>query len=440
MHKKPLKVIVGMIFIAGLWLTQCRQEPSSMVVTPVATPQLPDGLLTLTEIPSPLPEPTDIPSPKVITTEPRMVGITSEPIVEKGEAKGEMYVFSEYVRAADTLPDGRILGFSSDETLVLVDVDSNDGNASITSLVDDISPVFLAPPKSDYIFVTTKAEPDQLFPIWAIDATNSQPILVGLTSGIWPLYSATSDGKVVFIEDGHLTLKWIEENVIRSLPLKEIEEKLELNWDQFDLTQNPYYNGVPLIDFSISPDGQWLAIFDGGRGKFWLITVDGELVREVPFSPSSSAPGEGPSIRFHVWSPDSQWIGYRVGVWIDSPDPVNKNFAELQIVSVNDSDAPTTLASSPSMYGIEVVWSPNGEHLAFSATDGMRQLHPSGFPIEYLFLADGDGANIEQLSRLLAGDSVKSIYWAPSSQTITFKCQDPDIGQRGELCEIDVER
>jgi hypothetical protein len=52
MNKKTSKVIVGMIFIAGLWLTQCRQEPASVVVTPVVTP-------TPTQTPIPTATPTE---------------------------------------------------------------------------------------------------------------------------------------------------------------------------------------------------------------------------------------------------------------------------------------------------------------------------------------------------------------------------------------------
>lgn len=348
-------------------------------------------------------------------------------------------MFSEYVRTASSLSDERMLGFTFDEMLVIVD--QNDNNASITPLVSGVSAVFLSPLQSDYIFVAADVEQGQLFPIWAVNMDKSEPILIGLASGAWPLYSATSYGKVVFVEDGHLVLKWIEGNNVRRQPLNEIEEKLELNWDQFDLTQMPYHEGVPLVDLSISPNGEWLAVFDGLREKFWLITIDGETVHEVPFPSATIAPGEGSRVYFREWSPDSQWISYQVGVWIDSSEPVNREFSQLKIVSINDSNNSITLAASPSLFGIEVVWSPDGDHLAFSTINGTRLTHPSGWPVEYLFLADDDGTNIKQISRFLAGDSVKSIYWASDSQSITFKCQNPDdVGRRGELCEFDINR
>ena len=248
-------IVLGLIGLAILtfFISQNQVTPTSEMVSPTSVAELiletntsqtvsPNQTQTPEELPTPIetpsPVPTDLPSPSVITIEPRTVNVTKEPIADDEGSMGTHYVFSELVSVINQLPDNQFLSITQENgtsgfanTISIVNVD----NSTISPILRDVHPKLLTPPQSDNLFVTVEVPPGKPIPVWAVEISDSEPIALGMTAGFSsPLYSATSDGRILFIENGHLTLKWIEGDSIHSQILIEIEEKLSLNWSSVD--------------------------------------------------------------------------------------------------------------------------------------------------------------------------------------------------------------
>lgn len=402
-----ISLAVGLIFI---WQ---RSETNSPV----------EVELTVTVTPTPLNEIADIPTPTMLTDPTRTVEITQDSLTQYGLPDAEKYTLSEPVRVAEILPNGKVLGFTNrDEVLSIIDIDEG----AIQPFIGDISPKLLTPLESDYIFIAVQVPRDQQYPVWGIHVNGETPILLGTTTGVGPLYSSTIDGKVLLVEDGHLVLKWLDGNAVQSKSLELIEEELDLNWDQIDLRQSS--DSVPITDLSISPNGQWLALFDSSQAKLWIVSIDSEFVQEVPFPL-----GGEPWITFLDWSSDERWLGYSVK---SRNVPASSYYDTLQIVEVGSNKEPVTLISSP-LLGIGMAWSPNGDLLAYTATE-RHSVHPSGSSVEQLFLADGSGRNRRKLSDFYRGDGIKSLYWNRDNGTLSYKCLSPETGEPG-ICVTNIQ-
>jgi serine/threonine protein kinase len=66
------------------------------------------------------------------------------------------------------------------------------------------------------------------------------------------------------------------------------------------------YAGGWAIPFSVSPDGHWLAFTatpDAGGSKLWVRPMGSETAQAIPGTDGATTP---------FWSPDSQWLGYRI--------------------------------------------------------------------------------------------------------------------------------
>lgn len=453
--------IFGMILL--LFLLVACQQPSNDVestpqptatqtllptvgtaVSPSPTPTIPptETPLPATETavsPTPLPptetpdpEPTEISAPTMLNNKPRPIEITKESITHLNGEDGTRYVFSEYVRFADMYPNGNMVGFTKDG-LAIIDIE----NGMITPLVDNIRAGILTPHQSEYIFVSTQVDWHQLAPIWAISTGQNEPNFLGLTAGLGLEYSATKDGHVLMVEDGHLVLKWIEDGIVQSKALEAIEDKLNLNWDQVDFSQEPYTEGTPLIETSISPDGEWIAVFDGLRNKFWIVSIDGETVQDVSFPTTKVEPPKGPWLLFLDWSPDSKWFGYRVSVWDDNRYVTKRPeyWDDLKVVTVGNDTAPITLTQPEESHyeryvGHALTWSPDSKYVAFGARDSMYY--------DYLFLANGDGTNIQKVSDLYDSDSNKSIYWSVDGSLLYYKCKGVEV-DKTDLCTLNLD-
>lgn len=395
--------------------------------------------LTATSLPVPTDTPMVVPnqqdnlaSPEILETQASMLIITRTVLTASDFPETNTvlagdetirYEFSEFIRLGNVLANGDLLTYSDNQTVFsLVDL----ADSTRTPFLGDVWPhhELIQQDQSEILIVAVKALPDQPYPIWAVPLDGKPLFLLGTTAGNSPRFSVTEDGQVLLLENGHLVLKRIEEGVVESQSLDAVEKVLALNWDAIDWTKPPYHDNVPYIDFTISPDGQQLAIFDGVRGKLWVVSTDGQVLEEIPYGGySPEIPGEGPMIVFQDWSPDSHWLGYRHSYWMDVTD-LSRVYNLLQVVAIDNDTTPITL-SSPGVqeHGIDLAWSPNGKYLAFSVTTS--NFHPSGQPIQSLFVANGDGSAIREISNIFLGDSINGIFWQQDSSHLIYRCLDP---------------
>ena len=378
-----------------------------------------------TETPTILPAATDPynegPAQIAISNEITAIEIITTPFTFN-EVAGTRYQLSQPGLLLGVLPDNQILIRSENNSISIVDLT----HSTTRKLVENVRfPVEVAP-TAQRIIVPLPSETGQ-YPIWSIGFQGESPKLLGTTSGYFPFYSTTDDGKVLLIENGHLILKWYEDEQLKSQPLEQLEEMLNLQWHTYDLTKGPDESRweTPWIDFSISPRGKWLAVFDGQARKFWLISVDGTIVKEIPIDPQvpeyQSDLGEGPQIKFHRWSPDEKYLIYQESVWGRMG---NSAYQQLKIASPEEDYPTLSLTTAEQSIAGDASWSPDGKLVAYSA-QSWDSFH-SGDPREaHLFLAGFQNGSIDNANaifdayRLYVGS-----FWQNEGHVLFFNCWD----------------
>ena len=99
---------------------------------------------------------------------------------------------------------------------------------------------------------------------------------------------------------------------------------------------------------AISPNGKHIAFTDS-EARLWIQDLDRNEPRAIEGAGGAALP---------FWSPDSQFIGFRVG-------------PELKRVSVHGGPA-TTLCELPGPNFFGGTWSPDGSSIVFSSGHGKR--------------------------------------------------------------------
>jgi TolB protein len=168
-----------------------------------------------------------------------------------------------------------------------------------------------------------------------------------------------------------------------------------------------------------SPDGKWLAftttalVDDSVSSDLHVIRSDGKA-RELVLRNAS-----GPS-----WSPD----GKRIAVMRDSclgrgEDCLLELENPFDVYTVGVDGRDLRAVSTHPDYDGDPVWSPDGEWIAFSRTDGI-----------YLVRPDGNG-----LMRLLEGESFTARAWSPDGSKLAFELIEDPAGTGMEIGVVDVE-
>ncbi|TVP59373.1 MAG: S9 family peptidase [Gemmatimonadales bacterium] len=119
-----------------------------------------------------------------------------------------------------------------------------------------------------------------------------------------------------------------------------------------------------------SPDGEWIAFTSNRTGTqmgdpdrsdntdILIVPADSGAVRQLTTNPG---PDSGPR-----WSPDGQWIAYT------SSDFENNSANQMQVrVIAAQGGEPVTLTTELDRSAGGVQWSHDGEHIYFTATDGL---------------------------------------------------------------------
>lgn len=338
------------------------------------------------------------------------------------DVTGTRYRLSEPGLLLGVLPGNQILIRSENNSISIVDLT----HSTARKLVENVRfPVEIVP-TTQRIIVPLPSETKQ-YPIWSIGFQGETPKLLGTTSGYFPFYSTTDDGKVLLIENGHLVLKWYEDDQLKSQPLEQLEERLDLQWHTYDLTKGPDEShwGTPWIDFSISPMSKWLAIFDGKARQFWLISIDGTMIKEIPIDPQISEYqpdlGEGPQIKFHSWSPDEEYLIYQESIWGRMG---NSAYQQLKIASP-ETDYPTlSLTNAEQSIAGDASWSPDGKLIAYSA-QSWDSFYSGDLREAHLFLTSFQNGRVDDADvifdayRLYVGS-----FWQNEDNVLFFNCWD----------------
>jgi hypothetical protein len=327
------------------------------------------------------------------------------------------------------LPNDELLFYGAQGTIKAFDFST----VTVRSIFENVRlPLQIAKEANRIIFPLEAAS--KQYPIYSADLSGGDLVFLGTTMGYFPFFSTADDGRVVVIEDKHLVVKIIEGGTVKTQSLEDLEAQLGLDWQGYDFTIGPDYEVTPWVDFSISPDGRWLAIFDGKQAKLWLATLDGAQTIDVPLDPrvlGNQSGSLGPYVRFVDWSPDSSKIAYREGIWTERP------FFPYE-VKVFDTlgNPPIQITSAETGIARDLAWSFDGQYIAFSLESWRdisdRQMGIEGVKGSDLYIANFDGTG----SRKVAEMYYTGIYWYPSIHSVLFGCYN---GEYLEFCLVNLE-
>ncbi len=421
-------------------------ENASTPITPPATPVVIQSSIS-TEVPvaataietsapketavEPAPEPTSLPAtiPILLAGQMPMRTLETETTTfsfEEGE--GTQYAFSEPGRVVGVLPNDDLLYLTSEGLSTL-----NLEQRTLQLLIENPLLPILTPRNSDRMLVPTDA-PDKQFPVWSIKHDGSEPILLGTTSGYFPFYSATDDGKALLLENGHLVLTWFDGENVQKQQLYLLEERLGLNWDSLNLTLAPDFLNIPWIDFEISPDGVWVAIFDSNKFKLWVAKINGEHLQEIPLDPLilENANDEGPQVSLLSWSPDSKNLAYRESVWSNNP---YKQISQLKIFSVSSGQS-TPITFARESFARDLSWSLDSQHIIY--TYQLLADTSQGVFNESVFLSKSDGTEKQLLAENFKSDGLVGLFLLRNSSRIIYKCRPINSQIGSDICLLET--
>lgn len=150
-----------------------------------------------------------------------------------------------------------------------------------------------------------------------------------------------------------------------------------------------------------SPDGTRIAFFRGeGEGSLHTINRDGTGEQRV--TPAGVAVSDTSHLS---WSPDGTRVAFtrfELPSEVCSSGSARECFEESYLIDVARSDGSEVSTLAP---GSDPVWSPDGERIAFSRSDG-------------LYVMSADGSGITKLAD--AGRELIRVSWSPDGQRIAF--------------------
>jgi len=172
-----------------------------------------------------------------------------------------------------------------------------------------------------------------------------------------------------------------------------------------NLTNNPAHDVNPFW----SPDGRRIA-FESDRDGFmhiYLMDPDGSNVIQLTEDEADHEIGTKYGIHSSPWSPDGSKLIFSqraVGKWI------------LYTMDANGEN-PKPLVTEPNIYSYPA-WSPNGQHIAFLASDATEPNGPR------LYVVDADGNNLTEVTKSLPENerlwAYIGYYWSRDGQSIFF--------------------
>lgn len=413
-----------------VWLNSCTpqtdpiqlfptREASLTIVPTIEIPTITIVPATITAI-----SPTSTPIP-AIPLEVETVDISNEFFA------GTQYHFIDPIEPTGILPEsGELLMLHDNDQLWAVNIN----NLTARVLAENVRWPIFAPSQANHL-IFTRDEGGRKYSVWITNRDGSEPLLLGNTSGYFPIVSVTNEGKVLILEDGHLVLKWREGDVIQSWGLNDLELKLGLTWEMIEPNAAEY---TPGIDFMISPDGQWVAVFDGEQTRLWLATTDGQTIQDIPINTEILERDEVYNLLIQIfflsWSPDSQQLAYHEGY--SNLSMIRDSHSEVKLVGM-DSEIPVNITFAETTQAGGLDWSLDGQLFTFSSKTYASYLEPGSD----LFIANADGSDIRQISNSFTGTARWRTLWIPNSNTLIYGCLGPEIGDNmfiTDTCVINI--
>jgi dipeptidyl aminopeptidase/acylaminoacyl peptidase len=195
-----------------------------------------------------------------------------------------------------------------------------------------------------------------------------------------------------------------------------------------NISNNPASDGDPIW----SPDGQKIA-FLSFRNSPINYSCHGPSSDCVPELFSIKPDGSGLKqitkgiTYFPAWSPNGKQLAFvhyfKVDPSLSPSGGENESMlSDIYLVDANGSNL-QNLTNKPSIYR-DVVWSPDGQHLAFTIS----------WPTNSIGIIDSDGTNLSIYSDIPA----KEISWIPEGTNLVFLSYDDDIYKiSAEFTQVD---
>lgn len=224
----------------------------------------------------------------------------------------------------------------------------------------------------------------------------------------WQIYTMNADGsdqKLVTVgTKGGYEPTWSPDGTrivfqYHGLKIADLEtgEILRISLDtQSDLLPNEY-----LVKPSWSPDGEWIAFLNesGMLGDIYLVRPDGTDLKQMTDSNDISRDGD------LVWSPDGKKLAYSAS----RDGNIEIYLLDIEEALQGKASSQQLTDTAPPIRNLVTSWSPDGSRIAFSSD----QVNNSE-----IYLMNPDGSDVVRLTNNPASDVEAA--WSPDGSRIAF--------------------
>jgi TolB protein len=252
---------------------------------------------------------------------------------------------------------------------------------------------------------------DERFPAWSPDGARIAFVSDRVEPGVFHLYVANADGSgLTALTAGRVTADWPEWSP-------------DGEWIFFDQRKNEkieiariHYSGgesVPVTSSeegsdshaAISPKGA--AAFDSNREadglrKLYTMAIDGTKVRLITLNPHSNS--------FPAWSPDGEWIAFRIRKSTFSP------VSEIHVIKPDNTGL--RQVTKLGVAATHPAWSPDGTRIVFAAVLGGNH---------EICVTTADGATTDRITET-PGHEMRPTFSADGSEILFCASVDGRFG------------
>ena len=171
-----------------------------------------------------------------------------------------------------------------------------------------------------------------------------------------------------------------------------------------------------------SPDGKRIA-FESNRAVFtqiYLMNADGSNVTQLTFDEIEHEMSMNYAYS-NPWSPDGSHLLFFQRLYGENES--SPALVELYSIDINGGNKVMLASGNISVF--EVAWSPDGKHIAFSASE------PQNPVTSHIYVVDADGSNLNEITKSLHPNERLSNFnsWSSNGQSIIFIASNEKNGQ-----------